>query len=444
MKSSMYDSVENSGFIDGHENIATEFTDIEPLGECRNGYSQVFKAKRYGQWFVLKRLDPAVADAVGYRNLLHKEFLISVELNHPNIAKTHSMEPVEGLGLCIIEEFIDGEDWGTYFSRVRPDKQETLRIVNELCDALSYLHSKQYVHRDLKPSNVLITHNGHHIKLLDFGLADNDTFSIIKNVVGTARYAAPELAYTTKPDLRSDIFSLGVMLDELPLRWSTLNRVSRRCRKQQPDKRYRSVEELRKALNRRRLGLLIVAIALLIAMIALSIFYTTRKQNIVPPVDSSNTKHTEHSESYGHSETSNRTEQPYHSKNSEYSDHYTPPENSSLSQNPPPSEIQNPKPESLNPPALSPDRVIEWAQGQWEFHRETALDTMHCCIVISGNHITYRRFDLLLYDGEITQIDIEEQRISGMKVFSCYFDMDREALYLLEMGGWITFKRTGE
>lgn len=434
----MYDSVENSGFIDGHENIATEFTDIEPLGECRNGYSQVFKAKRYGQWFVLKRLDPAVADAVGYRNLLHKEFLISVELNHPNIAKTHSMEPVEGLGLCIIEEFIDGEDWGSYFSRVRPDKQETLRIVNELCDALSYLHSKQYVHRDLKPSNVLITHNGHHIKLLDFGLADNDTFSIIKNVVGTARYAAPELAYTTKPDLRSDIFSLGVMLDELPLRWSTLNRVSRRCRKQQPDKRYRSVEELRKALNRRSHSLLIATLVLSIILIALYITLSQTK-NIKSTNNNQNPSghpdYSENPDTLAPHKSHQQTAPSERSNQSDYSDY-------SERSNPPNAPRQ--QPEAHNSTVLSPERVIEWAQGQWEFHRETALDTMHCCIVISGNHITYRRFDLLLYDGEITQIDIEEQRISGMKVFSCYFDMDREALYMLEMGGWITFKRTGE
>lgn len=433
----MYDSVENSGFIDGHENIATEFTDIEPLGECRNGYSQVFKAKRYGQWFVLKRLDPAVADAIGYQNLLHKEFLISVELNHPNIAKTHSMEPVEGLGLCIIEEFIDGEDWGTYFSRVRPDKQETLRIVNELCDALSYLHSKQYVHRDLKPSNVLITHNGHLVKLLDFGLADNDTFSIIKNVVGTARYAAPELAYTTKPDLRSDIFSLGVMLDELPLRWSTLNRVSRRCRKQQPDKRYRSVEELRKALNRRSHSLLIATLVLSIILIALYITLSQTK-NIKSTNNNQNpSRHPDYSENpdtLAPHKSHQQTAPSERSNQSDYSDY-------SERSNPPNSPRQ--QPEAHNSTVLSPERVIEWAQGQWEFHRETALDTMHCFIVISGNHITYRRFDLLLYDGEITQIDIEEQRISGMKVFSCYFDMDRESLYMLEMGGWITFKRTG-
>lgn len=434
----MYDSVENSGFIDGHENIATEFTDIEPLGECRNGYSQVFKAKRYGQWFVLKRLDPAVADAIGYRNLLHKEFLISVELNHPNIAKTHSMEPVEGLGLCIIEEFIDGEDWGSYFSRVRPDKQETLRIVNELCDALSYLHSKQYVHRDLKPSNVLITHNGHHIKLLDFGLADNDTFSIIKNVVGTARYAAPELAYTTKPDLRSDIFSLGVMLDELPLRWSTLNRVIRRCRKQQPDKRYRSVEELRKALNRRSHSLLIATLVLSIILIALYITLSQTK-NIKSTNNNQNlSRHPDYSENpdtLAPHKSHQQTAPSERSNQSDYSDY-------SERSNPPNAPRQ--QPEAHNSTVLSPERVIEWAQGQWEFHRETALDTMHCCIVISGNHITYRRFDLLLYDGEITQIDIEKQRISGMKVFSCYFDMERESLSMLEMGGWITFKRTGE
>lgn len=250
--------------MDEGGNIANRFSDITLLSESKNGYSELYKAKRYGQWYALKRLLPEVADAVGYRNLLQKEFLIAVEMNHPCVVKTHSMEVVEGLGLCIIEEYIDGEPWDAFFHRTSPDRNETLRIVGELCDALAYIHSRQYVHRDLKPSNVMITHNGHHVKVLDFGLADNDSFDIIKTVAGSARYAAPELKGTGRVDGRCDIYSLGVMLCELPRTWSALKKVGRRCCRQQRESRYASAGEVYAALSPRRDYLRSLAAAVLL------------------------------------------------------------------------------------------------------------------------------------------------------------------------------------
>lgn len=246
----MYDSNDNSGFLNDSGEIASRFSNITLLSESQNGYSEVYKAKRYGQWFVLKRLIPDVADILGYRNLQQKEFLIAVSLNHPNIAKTIDIEVVENLGLCIIEEYIDGETWDVFFSRTKPNREDTKRIIGEVCSALEYIHSRQYVHRDLKPTNVMITHNGHHVKLLDFGLADNDSFDIIKSVAGSARYAAPELQKAVPSDGRVDIYSLGVMLNELTKPWLALKMVSRRCCQQQREKRYASAEAVYAALNR--------------------------------------------------------------------------------------------------------------------------------------------------------------------------------------------------
>lgn len=280
----MYDSDENSGFLDDGGNIANRFSDITLLSESKNGYSELYKAKRYGQWYALKRLLPEVAEAVGYRNLLQKEFLIAVEMKHPCVVNTHSMEVVEGLGLCIIEEYIDGEPWDVYFHRAHPDRDETLRIVGELCDALAYIHSRQFVHCDLKPSNVMITHNGHHVKVLDFGLADNDSFDIVKTVAGSARYAAPELKGRGRVDGRCDLYSLGVMLGELPRQWPALKKVSRRCCHQRAEERYASDNEVVKALRRSGGYWRVVAVVLsLLGVAAVSVYLLATRTAVDSP-----------------------------------------------------------------------------------------------------------------------------------------------------------------
>ena len=54
------------------------------------------------------------------------------------------------------------------------DAGQEREVIDGICDALEYIHSKQIVHRDLKPENIIITHNGQNVKLIDFGLSDAD------------------------------------------------------------------------------------------------------------------------------------------------------------------------------------------------------------------------------------------------------------------------------
>lgn len=277
----MFDSDLNSGFIDGEGNIAGRFADITLLSPSRNGYTELYKAKRYGQWFVLKRLTNDAAADPGYKNLLQKEFLIGSSLDHPHIGKTISMERVEGLGECVVEEYIDGMDWDRFFGEKRPSRKETLRIIDELCAALSYLHSKQLVHRDLKPSNVLIIHNGHHVKLIDFGLADSDSFDLLKRVNGTRRYAAPELADGGAADFRCDLYSLGVMLGELETAWPSLRRVARRCRNENPSKRYATAAEVPAAIRSNKKPYVVALVVAIVAVAAAIAFIARREDGVV-------------------------------------------------------------------------------------------------------------------------------------------------------------------
>lgn len=233
----MFDAEVNSGFTKGGDiNISGRFTEITLLHESGNGYSDVYKAKRYGQWHVLKCLTKAAAQEVQYRTLLEKEFRIAYPLSHPDIVRTLGMENVPELGTCIVQEYIDGVPV-TCISREQ---------AVELCDAVDYLHRAGVIHRDIKPENVLVRKDNGHIVLIDFGLADKVDFSVLKGGAGTTGYAAPE-QWTGEVSPAVDIYGIGGML-ALNKR---LMRIANKCRRKEPGQRYASAQAVKKALTRR-------------------------------------------------------------------------------------------------------------------------------------------------------------------------------------------------
>lgn len=213
----MFDTELNSGFIEENDiNVANHFTEIQLIHPSRNGYSEIYKAKRFGKWHTLKRITDKEKDNVRYQNLLEKEFEIAIQLSHPNIVQTISLEEIPDLGTCIIQEFIDGLTLDEFLAKIHPNKQQTKTLLCEICDALEYIHAHQIVHRDLKPNNILITCDGNHAKLIDFGLADTSSYDILKEPAGTTGFASPEQQSTDKIDNRSDIYALGAIINNLP------------------------------------------------------------------------------------------------------------------------------------------------------------------------------------------------------------------------------------
>ena len=275
----MFDSDLNSGFIEEDNfNIANQFSNFGLIHSSKNGYSELHKAKRYGKWYVIKSLTDKEKDNPRYQSLLEKEFDIAIQLSHQNVVQTVTFEDIPQLGLCIVQEFIDGVTWNDFFSKNNISKKETFRIIGELCDALTYIHNKQIVHRDIKPNNILITRDGHHVKLIDFGLADKDDFDILKEPAGTTAFASPEQQKRNKIDNRSDIYALGKIIQDVSYQSLKIRKIIKKCLEENPEKRFRSALDVKKKLNSKT-NIIIFVTTLLITIFAILFFTLAASQS---------------------------------------------------------------------------------------------------------------------------------------------------------------------
>ena len=272
----------------------------------RHGDFILVKAQNRGKWFKLKALsEDCRADALK-QTLLQKEFELGYPLEHPNVIRTFDFISDPELGLCIVQEYVQGmrlDEWlcGTRKpapgltpkSTPKPSRKARLKAVGQIMDALSYLHLQGIVHRDLKPSNILITDNGANVKLIDFGLSDSDRFAYLKHPAGTPGFSSPEQlgdhcfrstedavkageeaanrpqdSQAAHPDTaRGDIYSFGRILPLFRLGgiWSL---IARKAANPDPGRRHSSIEEIRTVLRRWKRGNLAAAVILLLALLS--------------------------------------------------------------------------------------------------------------------------------------------------------------------------------
>ena len=226
------------------EAIETEFEELRLLKESPRGSVRLIRHRQSGRRFILRRF---TGNGEVYRKLL------DCSCRHLPLIYEAAEQGEENL---VIEEFIEGDTLGFLLQGALFSPQETRRIVGQLCQALWVLHSMAAVHRDIKPENVIL--RGADAVLIDFDAArlhkpeaEADT-----HVLGTTGFAAPEQYGLSQSDARTDIYSLGVLMNVMltgkhpskRLAEGRLGRVVQRCTQVNPAKRYRDVLRLMEAL----------------------------------------------------------------------------------------------------------------------------------------------------------------------------------------------------
>lgn len=240
--------------------IIDGFSEPELLSGTSN--SLLFRIKHYGKYFIIKT--PKQVNAMTL-DILKREYEISLKLNHYNITNAITFVPDSPVGPGILMEYVDGRSLADFLSE-RPSLRERCKVAEQIIEVIAYVHRLNIIHNDIKPENILVSRVNGDVKLIDFGLSDNDAFYVNKHLGGTPRYASPELlAQADDIDARSDIYSLGMVLRDIF--GSRYGRIWRRCVRQQRQQRYRDAEQLLAAWRRRRLPMqLAVAAAALVAL----------------------------------------------------------------------------------------------------------------------------------------------------------------------------------
>ncbi|MBQ3594345.1 MAG: serine/threonine protein kinase [Bacteroidales bacterium] len=271
-------NISSSGFVlqENNSEMISSFHSIKEIET--KGYSCLYTATKFGKKVILKGLKPEFKKERFYQDLLKKEFEISYSLDHPNIVKTIDFKNIPNIGDCIVMEYVEGVTLREFVEGLRSQghkvKDVYEKIFNELLDAMEYFHSKQIIHRDLKPSNILITNNGNNVKIIDFGLSDADDYVILKQAAGTRKYAAPEqLIPNNTIDCRADIYSLGIILkNNFP---KSYHKIAEKCAQQDKEKRFASVEEIRKHVKKKKISKTTIVTSLIfILLFALSFVIT--------------------------------------------------------------------------------------------------------------------------------------------------------------------------
>jgi eukaryotic-like serine/threonine-protein kinase len=195
------------------------------LGE--GGMGTVYRAEQQNPQRIvaLKVIRLGVASAEHLRRFEQEAELLG-RLQHPGIAQIYEAGTAKsdsGAQPYFAMEFIQGLPLIQYANRHHLSMRARLELMARICDAVNHAHQRGIIHRDLKPGNILVDESGQP-KILDFGIArvtDSDTQATrqtdMGQLIGTLAYMSPEqvLADPLALDIRSDVYSLGVILYEL-------------------------------------------------------------------------------------------------------------------------------------------------------------------------------------------------------------------------------------
>ena len=205
-------SFRNEGRFTPGSLIAGRYRIVALLG--RGGMGEVYRADdlSLGQQVALKFLPQSVSDEQTLERF-RNEVRIARRISHPNVCRVFDIGQTDDL-IFFTMEYIDGEDLASLLRRIgRLPSDKAAEIAGKICAGVAAAHDKGILHRDLKPANVMLDGRG-EVLITDFGLAG--VAHEIEDVrSGTPAYMAPEQLSGEAVTIKSDIYSLGLVLYEV-------------------------------------------------------------------------------------------------------------------------------------------------------------------------------------------------------------------------------------
>jgi len=235
--------------------ITERFDILELLAESKLGETYLVSDIDTGDYFVLKSFFQAkqmTSESELLTGLSHKGLpMFEPEIWHGDIVYT-------------LRQYVHGASLEDYLSEHGIlTNDEATRMLIELCEAVSVLHSQPIpiIHRDIKPSNIIVSSSD--IKLIDFGISRKYNELSLKDttVFATPEYAPPEQYGFAQTDARTDIYSIGIVMRKMltgttcpsaVIRNNNLHKIMKKCTALDPNSRYQSIDALIKALNKNK------------------------------------------------------------------------------------------------------------------------------------------------------------------------------------------------
>src|ERR1044072_2275156 len=178
---------------------------------------EVYRADdlKLGQAVALKFLPEHLLSDGAALARFHREVRVARHVSHRNVCRVYDIGEVEGQHFLSME-FIKGEELSSLLRRIgRLPMDKATEIARQLCAGLAAAHDNHVLHRDLKPANVMIDGDG-NVRILDFGLAGLvEEFRDEETRAGTPAYMSPEQLAGKELTVKSDIYSLGLVLYEV-------------------------------------------------------------------------------------------------------------------------------------------------------------------------------------------------------------------------------------
>ncbi len=208
------DSIDDARFVPG-DVLSERYRIFGLLG--RGGMGEVYRADdlKLKQAVALKFLPESLSASGAALARFYKEVSVARQISHRHVCRVYDVGEYEGQHF-ISMEFVRGEELSSLLKRIgRLPQGKAAEVTRQLCAGLAAVHERGVLHRDLKPANIMVDERG-DVRITDFGIAAlAEEVSGREAMAGTPAYMSPEQLEGSELTVRSDIYSLGLVLYEV-------------------------------------------------------------------------------------------------------------------------------------------------------------------------------------------------------------------------------------